>query len=115
MVELGQLQRHFGAIQEKGVEIYALSVDPPEVNAALRQRLGFSYRFLSDEKGELADKLGVMTPDYNLAKDGGGVIFPTQFLVDENGTIQWVFEPETWRKRARPEEVMQAIENMPSE
>ncbi|MBI2194277.1 MAG: redoxin domain-containing protein [Planctomycetes bacterium] len=110
MVELDQLQKYYSEIVSRGVEVCAISVDPPEVNSALRKRLDLPCRFLSDPAGVLADRLGVMTPGYNLARDGGGVLYPAHFLVDLDGRVRWVYRPESWRTRARPQGVLRAID-----
>ena len=109
MTELGELRRHYQEILERGVEVAAVSVDPPEVSEKLRQKFGVGIRFLSDERGVLMDALDVRDRD-GLPPDfvTGGLA--TTFLVDEGGVIRWVYRPDTYRVRAPASEVLQAID-----
>ena len=121
MTELGELRKSYGAIRERGVELVAVSVDPPEVSERLRQRLGFDIRFLSDPGGLLLDSLGLrheggrppafIAPAAPGAPPPGPDIFlPATFLVDGDGVVRWVYRPDTYRMRATPDEVVAAID-----
>ena len=59
-MELGQLQEYYERIRALGVELFAVSVDPPEASAsqALRRRLGLDFTFLCDPNGEVLDQHG---------------------------------------------------------
>ena len=46
-MQLGELQSYYGEFQDAGVNVYAVSVDPPEHNARLKARLGAGYEILS--------------------------------------------------------------------
>ena len=101
-----QLDRYYGRIQAAGVELYAVSVDPPEVSARLKQRLEADFTFLSDPEGILLDALGVL---HRTGSDRGDIAFPTAILVDERGIVRWTFQSDTYRERARPDEIFRAI------
>jgi peroxiredoxin len=90
------------------VELYAVSVDPPETSKALKQRLNSNLTFLSDSDGVLLDVLNIRHRD----SPNGDIAFPTAILVDGRGVVRWTYETETYRQRARPEEVFQAIEQL---
>ena len=120
MTELGELRRHYQEILERGVEVAAVSVDPPEVSEKLRQKLGVGIRFPSDERGVLMDALDVrdrdaLPPDFVTGGLGKGresrdIFLATSFLVDEGGVIRWVSRPDTYRVRASAREVLEAID-----
>jgi len=120
VTELGELRRHYQEILERGVEVAAVSVDPPEVSEKLRQKLGVGIRFLSDERGMLMDALDVrdrdgLPPDFITGGLGKGresrdIFLATTFLVDEGGVIRWLYRPDTYRVRAPASEVLQAID-----
>ena len=38
--------------------------------------------------------------------------FPAAILVDSKGIVRWTYESETYRQRARPEDIFQAIEQL---
>ena len=120
MTELGELRRHYREILDRGVEVLAVSVDPPEVSEKLRQKLGAGIGFLSDERGVLMDALDVrdrdtLPPDFvtgGLGRDreSRDIFLATSFLVDEGGVIRWVSRPDTYRVRASACEVLEAID-----
>jgi peroxiredoxin len=107
-VQLGELQEYYGAFQKAGVAVYAVSVDPPELNAHLRRRLGSGYEFLSDMKGALLDALAIRQSHASLT--GEDVAIPTQYLIDRDGIVRWVYRANTWRLRPHPREALEAIE-----
>lgn len=65
--------------------------------------------FLSDPEGKLLDELGIVERD---APGRGDIAFPTSILVDEDGIVRWVYTSDTYRQRARPEDVFAAIDAM---
>lgn len=120
MTELGELRRHFGEIAARGVDVVAVSVDPPEISERLRQKVGAPIRFLSDEQGVLMDALGVRDRDAlppELVNGGVGkdrasrdLYLATDFLLDEEGIVRWVYRPDTFRVRAPAQEMLRAID-----
>ena len=96
-----------------------MSVEPPSVSEALRQRIGVPIRFLSDERGTLMDVLGIrdrdaLPPAFITGRPHEGetrdLFMSTSFLVDEQGLIRWIYRPETYRVRAPAREVLRAID-----
>jgi peroxiredoxin len=110
VVQLGELQEYYGEFRNAGVQIYAVSVDSPEHNARLKDRLGTGYEFLSDTKGELLDALEIRQSHASMT--GADVAIPTQYLLDRDGIVQWFHRPETWRVRPHPKDVLQAIQRL---
>jgi len=105
---------------ERGVDVVAVSVDPPEISDALQKRLDLPMKILSDPDGTLMDPLGIrhdggMPP--NLIAGEVGRINPsrdlflaTNYLLDEKGVIRWVYRPDTYRMRASIDELIGAID-----
>lgn len=91
------------------MELYAVSVDPPEVSARLKQRLEADFSFLSDPEGELLDALGIR---HRAGSERGDIAFPTAILVDEKGVVRWTFQSDTYRERAHPDEIFRAIDGL---
>jgi len=87
-----------------------VSTDSPELSAALRKRLKSRFTFLSDEQGELLDALAIRHQAAGM--DGGDIAFPTAILVDGAGIVRWSFQSDTYRERARPEDVFRAVEQL---
>jgi peroxiredoxin len=109
-VELGQLQQYYDAIRKYGVQIYAVSVDSPEVNRALRERVGAGYTFLSDPDATALGQLNIRHHTPN--PSGKDIAIPTQILVDKAGIVRWIYQPSNYRIRARPETILAALDHL---
>ena len=120
MTELGELRKRYREIMDRGVEIVAVSVDPPAITEKLRKKLDMPIRFLCDVNGTLMDPLhirhdGGMPPamvagevaKINPSKD---LFLATNFLLDEQGVIRWIYRPDTYRMRASIDELIAAID-----
>jgi len=120
MTELGELRKRYREIMDRGVEIVAVSVDPPAITEKLRKKLDLPIRFLCDVDGTLMDPLhirhdGGMPPamvagevaKINPSKD---LFLATNFLLDEQGVIRWIYRPDTYRMRASIDELIAAID-----
>jgi len=90
--------------------VLAVSVDPPETSRRLRDRLDSQITFLSDPDGVLLDRLGIRHRDP--PGRNGDIAFPTAVLVDEGGTIRWIYQSDTYRQRASPDEIFAAIADL---
>jgi peroxiredoxin len=100
--------------------VLCVSVDPPEVSERLRRKLDLPMRFLSDEHGTLMDALGVrhrdglppsfVTGDTAKGRQSRDIYLATTFLLDAEGTIRWLYRPDTYRVRAAAGEVLRAID-----
>ena len=88
----------------------ALSVDPPEINRPHRQKLGFTFTFLSDPKAEVIRRYDLLHA--GAGPKGAGIARPAEFLVGSNGTVRWVNLTENIAVRARPEQVLKAFDEM---
>ena len=86
-----------------------MSVDPPEVSKGLKQRLNSNFTFLCDTEKLLLDELNLL---HRGSSGQGDIAFPTAILVDAKGIVRWTYETETYRQRARPEEVFRAIQQL---
>lgn len=84
-----------------------MSVDPPETSGRLRERLRSRFTFLSDTEGVLLDALGIR--HRGAREDGADIALPTAVLVDAEGIVRWTFQSDTYRERARPDDVFAAI------
>ena len=89
-----------------------MSVDPPEHNARLKARLGAGYEFLSDERGELLNALDIREAHRSMT--GKDTAIPTQYLLDREGVVRWVYRAESWRVRPHPREALDAIRKLPN-
>ena len=95
---------------DRGVELFAVSVDPPATSKRLREHLKLRFTFLSDPEGKLLDELGIRHGGGRA--DGADIAYPTSLLVDRDGSVRWLYHSDTYRERARPEQVFAAIESL---
>jgi len=105
---------------DRGVDVIAVSVDPPEISERLRRRLDLPIRILSDVNGTLMDPLhirhdGGMPPDLIAGEVGKinpsrDLFLATNYLLDERGVIRWIYRPDTYRMRASVDELLAAID-----
>ena len=101
-------QQRLPNLESRGIHVVAISVDQPDISRRLRQKLGYTYTFLSDPKEEVIRR-------YDLLHRGAGpkgrdIARPAEFLIDSTGTIRWVNLTENIAVRARPEQVLEAFE-----
>lgn len=92
------------------MELFAVSVDPPAASRRLQDRLNTRFTFLADQEGVLLDKLGIRHRSGR--NDGADIAYPTAVLVDADGVVRWIFQSDTYRERARAEQIFAAIEEL---
>jgi len=107
---LRSFQQRRPEFESRGIRVVAISVDPPKINRRQRQKLGYTYTFLSDPKAEVIRR-------YDLLHRGAGpkgtdIARPAEFLLDSAGTVRWVNLTENIAVRARPEQVLKAFDEM---
>jgi peroxiredoxin len=81
---LTELERRYDELRGLGVDLVALSVDPPLASAALARQLGLSFPILCDVDRQVIRELGM----YN-AKEKGGIAFPGTFVIDRERTLRF--------------------------
>ncbi len=80
-----------GDYAEAGIQVYGVSLDPPESHRRFREKYNLNFPLLTDEAGRAAEALGVL-------REGGKSANRVTFLLDANGTIKRVYpevSPET--------------------
>ena len=105
-------QRRLSDFDARGIRVVAISADAPEDTRSHRDKLGFTYTFLSDPKTETIQR-------YDLLHKGAGpkgtdIARPAEFLIDAAGVIRWVNLTESVTVRARPEQVLKAFDQLKS-
>jgi peroxiredoxin len=87
--------------------VVGISVDPPEINHRQSQKLGYTLSLLSDPKAEVIRRYDVWHP--GAGPKGADIARPAEFLIDSNGVVRWVNLTENIAVRARPEQVLEAL------
>jgi len=90
--------------------VVAISVDPPERNLEHCRQLGYTFTFLSDTKAEVIRSYDLLHPGSGM--DGGDTSRPAEFLLDSTRRVAWLNLTESYTVRARPEQVLEALDEM---
>jgi peroxiredoxin len=81
---LAEYRDHAAELRQLGVDIAAVSVDPPERSAALRAELALPFTLLGDTRREVVERWGV----FNRAEKGG-IAYPAVFVIDRDRTVRY--------------------------
>lgn len=88
----------------------AISVDPPERNLEHCRQLGYTFPFLSDTQAEVIRRYDLLHPGSGM--EGGDTARPAEFLLDSTRTVRWLNLTESYTVRARPSQILKAIDAM---
>lgn len=109
--ELRSFQHRLSEFDARGIRVVAISVDPPEVNKRQSQKRGYTFPLLSDPDARVIRRYDVLHP--GAGPKGADIARPAEFLLDENGIVRWVNLTDNIAVRARPQQVLDAL-NQPS-
>jgi peroxiredoxin len=103
-------QQRLSDFAARGIRVVAVSVDAPKISRQHATKLGLTYTLLCDPKTEVIRR-------YDLLHHGGGpknsdIARPAEFLIDDTGTVRWVNLTESAAVRARPEQILRAVDQM---
>jgi peroxiredoxin len=107
---LRSFQRRFSEFDARGVRVVGISVDPPEINRRQSQKLGYTFPLLSDPKMLIIRRYDVLHP--GAGPKGADIARPAEFLLDSNGIVRWVNLTDNIAVRARPEQVLEALNQL---
>ncbi len=80
----------------------AISVDSPATSAELTKKLGVTFPLLSDESRATIRAFGVEDVE-------NGISWPAIFIVDKNRKIVWRSLAQTYKIRAMPRQILEAL------
>jgi len=73
-----------GQIKDLGAAVVGVSTDSLGSHEKFTNKYGLNFTLLSDPKGDLGSRLGVM-------KDGGGSMYRVTFLVNPKGRVEKIY------------------------
>lgn len=87
-----------------------ISTDAEDVTRQHCQKLGFTFPVLSDPKAEVVGRYGLLHPGGG--PGGADIARPAEFLIDSTGTIRWINLTASVMVRARPDQVLKAVDEL---
>ncbi len=100
-----ELQDHAAELEAKGVRIFAVSVDPVDKAAEMKQRCrAGSITFISDPEGRTIDAFGIRHK--GASPTGGDAAYSTSALIGRDGKVRWIRRSDTFRVRPSPQELL---------
>jgi peroxiredoxin len=94
-------------LDEAGIRIVGISVDPPEkTREYMIQKAGYTFTFLSDPKLETIGRYDLIHA-HEIAS-GADIARPAEFLIDPSGTVRWRMVTENFFVITQPEQVLEA-------
>ena len=90
------------------MRLIAISVDPPETNREHCRKQGYTFTFLSDVNAEVIRRYDLLHE--RAGPDSRDISRPAEFLIDATGTVRWVNLTKSIAVRARPDEILKAVD-----
>lgn len=100
-------QQKLSEFDARGIRVVGISVDPPEINRRQSQKRGYTFMLLSDSETEVIRRYDVLHA--GAGPKGTDIARPAEFLVDSSGVVRWVNLTENIAVRARPDQVLNAF------
>jgi peroxiredoxin len=95
--------RTYEEFQKRGAEITAISVDTPEQNRAIIDKLLLPFHLLSDPDGERAIK------PYGVWNEQGRIAIPSIVAVAKDRTIRYLYKGQDFADRPGDAEILDAL------
>jgi peroxiredoxin len=107
---LRSFQYRLSEFDARGINVVAISVDPPDVNKRQSQKLGYTFPLLSDPNAKVIRRYDVLHP--GAGPKGADIARPAEFLLDSDGIVRWVNLTDNIAVRARPEQMLEAFNQL---
>jgi peroxiredoxin len=107
---LRSFQQRLSEFNTRTIRVVGISVDPPEVSRRNCKKHGLTYTILSDSNAEVARHYDVLHK--GAGPKGTDIARPAEFLIDSSGTVRWVNLTDSILVRARPNQVLNAFDNL---
>lgn len=104
-------QHRLSEFDVRGIRVVGISVDPQEVSRRQSQKLGYTFPLLSDPEAKVIRRYDVL--HRGAGPKGANIARPAEFLLDSNGIVRWVNLTDNIAVRARPDQVLKALDQLP--
>lgn len=95
--------REYGEFERRGSQIAAVSVDPPQRNAAMVEKLLLPFPLLSDPAGAVLRA-------YDAWDEANKIAIPSIFVLDRSGTIRYLYRGRDFADRPGDEALFAALD-----
>jgi len=92
--------------------VVGISVDSPEITRRQSPKLGYTFPLLSDPGAKIIRRYDELHP--RAGSKGADIARPAEFLLDSNGMVRWVNLTQNIAVRARPQQVLDAFNQLGS-
>ncbi len=103
-------QQRLAEFEARGIRVVGISVDPPEINRRQSRKRGYTFPLLSDPNVKVIRQYDVLHP--GAGPKGADIARPAEFLLHSDGIVPWVNLTENIAVRARPEQVLNALNQL---
>jgi peroxiredoxin len=99
----------------ENVQLYAISIDPPEVSKKLTEKIAadghgpIDFSLLSDPGHRIIDMYGLLDPAYR-GQDVYGIPHPAVYVIDKTGRVSWEKIESNYRERPVNAEIRTALD-----
>jgi peroxiredoxin len=107
---LRSFQQRLSEFDARGIRVVGISVDPSDINKRQSQKRGYTFPLLSDPNAKVIRRYDVLHP--GAGPKGADIARPAEFLLDSNGIVRWVNLTENIAVRARPDQVLDALNQL---
>ena len=106
-------QHRLSEFDARGVRVVGISVDPPDINQTPIAKTGLHIpTTVRSGDAKVIRRYDVLHP--GAGPKGADIARPAEFLLDSNGIVRWVNLTENIAVRARPEQVLEALNQLGS-
>ena len=88
-----------------GIQIYGISIDSPQQNQAMIEKLLLPFDLLTDPEGETAIK------PFGFWDDSGKISKPAIVLADGEGIVRYIYEGRDFADRPKDAAILEALSN----
>ncbi len=96
--------RKYEDFERRKTQVVGISVDPPDHNAAMVEKLLLPFRLLSDPRGELSRAYGVWDHE-------GCIAIPAIILLDKARVVRWQYAGHDFADRPEDDALLRAIDD----
>ena len=86
------MAKNYEKYKAAGAEVIAISVDSPEKNKKLSEKLKLSFPVLSDNRHKVIETYSILDP-------GGEISRAAVFILDKKGIVRWLQVADDYKVR----------------